>query len=352
MRFAIVIAGAMILAAPALASDLGNQAPPKPPSVATPNVHDPARQGGDTIATAFPIAALPYLDTGTTTGYADDYDEVCPYAGSTSPDVVYAYMVPVDELVVIDLCGSSFDTKVYVYDEDLHLVACNDDYYIAGSCGVYTSKIARADLEANRTYYIVVDGYGTAHGQYVLAVSVLQPCPFDCPAGSVPEGEPPLHDGYVDLWNGGCFVEPDHPFQVIIGNDEGMLTLCGVSGRYTSQGNQLRDTDWFTLTMGSTGAIVVTIDAEVSTGLFELLPQDCATVGVAQMADAECGEPATLTITGYEPGATVWIWVGWSFWDQLYWADNDYDYALWFSGLEAGVATEPTTWSALKALYD
>lgn len=39
-------------------------------------VPDPARQGGDTIADATVILAIPYSDTGTTTGYVDDYDEV------------------------------------------------------------------------------------------------------------------------------------------------------------------------------------------------------------------------------------------------------------------------------------
>ena len=48
----------------------------------------PIRQGGEDIASAFYVSSLPFNDTGTTTGYNDDYDEVCPYSGSTSPDVV------------------------------------------------------------------------------------------------------------------------------------------------------------------------------------------------------------------------------------------------------------------------
>lgn len=30
------------------------------------------------------------------------------------------------------------------------------------------------------------------------------PCVLECPPDSWPEGEPPLHDGYVDSHNGGC----------------------------------------------------------------------------------------------------------------------------------------------------
>jgi len=51
----------------------------------TPPPPDPVllRQGGDTIETAIEITyqGAPY--TGTTTGYTNDYDEACPWAGST-----------------------------------------------------------------------------------------------------------------------------------------------------------------------------------------------------------------------------------------------------------------------------
>ena len=62
------------------------------------NYPAPTRQGGETVADAVVIAALPYNDSGTTAGYVDDYDEVCPYTGSTSPDVVYSY-TPTEEMI-------------------------------------------------------------------------------------------------------------------------------------------------------------------------------------------------------------------------------------------------------------
>ncbi|MBD3232619.1 MAG: hypothetical protein GF315_02735, partial [candidate division Zixibacteria bacterium] len=49
-------------------------------------------QGGDTVNDATPIGAVPYSNTGTTSGYTNDYDEVCPFTGSTSPDVVYSFV--------------------------------------------------------------------------------------------------------------------------------------------------------------------------------------------------------------------------------------------------------------------
>ena len=72
------------------------------------------RQGGEDMASAVPIDEMPFNDTGNTSDNLDDYDEICPYGGSISPDVVYSYTPLNDEVLTIDLCGSSYDTKVYV----------------------------------------------------------------------------------------------------------------------------------------------------------------------------------------------------------------------------------------------
>jgi hypothetical protein len=160
MRTLIIFTLGVALATGAAAHDLGIQAPPKSISIVPPNIPAPQRQGGDTIATALPIPSIPFADTGTTAGYSDDYDEICPYSNSFSPDVVYAYVPPADESVDIDLCGSDYDTKLYVYDADLALIACNDDFYFGAPCGVCLQVGERPD-ERRRTYYIVIDGYGS-----------------------------------------------------------------------------------------------------------------------------------------------------------------------------------------------
>ncbi|MCK4694155.1 MAG: hypothetical protein KAT74_00260, partial [Candidatus Cloacimonetes bacterium] len=134
------------------------------------------RQGGDNIGSATVISGLPYTDTGTTMGYTDDYDEVCPYTGSTSPDVVYAYTPSGDESINIDLCNSWYDTKVYVYENGWtpgSPYACNDDYYYGGDpCGSYVSAIFNLDIYGGNTYYIVVDGYGGDYGDYEINIDV------------------------------------------------------------------------------------------------------------------------------------------------------------------------------------
>lgn len=131
------------------------------------------RVGGEDIADAVFIPGIPYMDTGNTCAFVHDYDEICPYTNSTAPDVVYAYIPPSDDVVDIDLCGSDYDTKVYVYENvEGNLYACNDDFYYDYICGYYVSKIERVTLAAGNTYYIVIDGSGTDCGDYVLEISL------------------------------------------------------------------------------------------------------------------------------------------------------------------------------------
>ena len=86
----------------------------------------------------------PRTVTGTTAGFTHDYDEVCPYGGSTAPDVVYRYAPAANVPVNIDLCYSSYDTKLYVYQDAVTPgapLACNDDFYTAAPCYMYSSKL-------------------------------------------------------------------------------------------------------------------------------------------------------------------------------------------------------------------
>ena len=84
----LVFAMMLALVGSAMAVDLGNQAPVKPEVTYPQNIPSDMRQGGDTILDAVEVT-LPVVDgSGTTVGYNDDYDEVCPYTQSTSPDVV------------------------------------------------------------------------------------------------------------------------------------------------------------------------------------------------------------------------------------------------------------------------
>ena len=103
----------------------------------------------------------------------DDYDEACPYTGSTSPDVVYSYTPAEDGNIDISLCGEGtyYDTKVYVYENEAgNNVGCNDDL-CANSHQSWLSQIPLQPVYAGNTYYIIVDGYGGGSGDYELNIT-------------------------------------------------------------------------------------------------------------------------------------------------------------------------------------
>lgn len=158
----------------------------KPMSTVSPPPFDQSvvKQGGDDVSTATVIPSIPYTNSGTTAGYTDDYDEICPYDEPGSPDVVYAYTAPTDDYIQIELCQSLYDTKVYIYENAVTAgapYACNDD-----ACGDdgYKSGLYGIPIFSGNTYYIVIDGYGGDAGTYDLSIFHSGPPPV-CPAQSV-----------------------------------------------------------------------------------------------------------------------------------------------------------------------
>jgi len=136
----------------------------------------PIRQGGDTIADATVIGVLPYNDFGTTAGYVNDYDEVCPYTGSTSPDVVYSF-TPAGDVTngFVTLCGDTdYDSKLYIYENTVTPgtpFACNDDTCVSALGQSYVSELTGLTFAGGNTYYIVVDGYGGNSGNYEIDIT-------------------------------------------------------------------------------------------------------------------------------------------------------------------------------------
>ena len=341
MKTFLTLAAIIVIALPAVAFDLDNRAPDKPAATVIPPPADPdvLRQGGDTILDAV-LITIPVADVpGTTAGFYHDYDEVCPYTGSLSPDVVYTFIPEADEGVTFDMFGSDYDTKIYIYDQDLSLIACNDDYWPD-----YTSLLDNIPLEANVQYFLVIDGYGGDYGDYLLNISLFTPCDIECPATAELEGEPPLAVDYEDTYNGGCGNGGTGGWQYWDSPE-----LCGVSGFYLNQGSNFRDTDWFEIPIGPDGYLEIEGDAELATYMFELGPQDCNSVAVIQDVTIGPCSPASMTIVG-DPGSIVWFWVGPTTFESPDGSDV-YEYTYYLINLTNVVAVEEHTWSDVKTLF-
>ncbi|UCD16681.1 MAG: hypothetical protein JSV44_09490, partial [Candidatus Zixiibacteriota bacterium] len=257
--------------------------PEKPEYDGPPHVPGSGKLGGETIATATVIGALPYVDTDNTCDYVNDYDEVCPYSGSTAPDVVYSYAPAANETVDISLCyaGTDYDTKLYVY-ENSHTpgspYACNDD-----ACPGYVSEILELALTGGNVYYIVVDGYGSSCGNYELHVDPFEECVVECPGGASVEGEACIPDDGEDVTNGGCNNDPPIFSSITCGE-----TVCGTCNTYVYGTSNYRDTDWYELVLTENTQVTVTIEAEFP-----------ALAGFAEYATGTEGSGDCANTTGY-----------------------------------------------------
>lgn len=132
-------------------------------------------EGGENCTTAIAISEpLPFDDTGYTTDNSDDYTlstwgDECTHPANSAPDVVYSFTPMSDITVNVDLSGSAYDTKVWVYEGSCigeNVIACDDD-----SGTERTSRIQELFLNASVDYYIVVDGWDTESGFYILSIT-------------------------------------------------------------------------------------------------------------------------------------------------------------------------------------
>ncbi len=317
---AVTIAVAVVVtAAVGGAISTSNVAPEKvagPGSMGNPAL-DSVLQGGDTCGAAVGLGALPATVSGTTIGYANDYEEVCPYS-STSPDVVYSYTPAANMTVIASLCtpgtNTDYDTKLFIYENACPgtLTGCNDD-----SCtsplysGPYVSELM-VDLTAGNTYYFVVDGYGGGSGNYTLNVEefIVQTCPCP-PDADLSEGalDPDCGNdptGGLDP-TGGCNSDPNDPSYFV--QIQCNTVICGTTSTYTTASGDSRDTDWFNLVLPGADTIRVTLTSEAPLYLFELGPTDCATAAVVQnFSQDNCAGTGEMVINGV--AGNNWIWVG------------------------------------------
>ncbi len=267
--------------------------------------------GGADPASAVAISALPFADTGDTTGGSDDWDAACPYDGSTSPDHWYTYTPAGEETVDIALCESAYDTKLYILDSGFVQVACVDDSCSSSGGGGFRSSIENADLTSGELYYIVIDGYLGSSGVYDVTMNLHvppPPCIFtECNA--TPEGEPCDDSDAPDTVNGGCNGTP--AVFGSLGCDE---TICGTAWALGDN----RDTDWYEVNMDYGTLVSQIVTAEAALTIFALTGISngiCGDVAVSQSSTLEPCIEGTISQC-YEVG-DAYFWVGHSDFDTL-----------------------------------
>ncbi|MCK4461131.1 MAG: hypothetical protein KAW46_04970, partial [candidate division Zixibacteria bacterium] len=106
----------------------------------------------------------------TTNGYTPDGPGDC----MSSPNIWYCYTATESGLAVVSLCGSSYDTKLAVYDgvdpyTDV-MMGCNDD-----ACGLQ-SELTDLPFVSGNTYLVEVGGYSSSTGDGILNIDVVY-CP-------------------------------------------------------------------------------------------------------------------------------------------------------------------------------
>jgi hypothetical protein len=336
---AILLAVMVLATSAALASApyLGAQQPTKPPSEIAP-VPPHAQVGGDTFGSATVIGGLPYVDSDTSCRGNDDYDVPC-IGALGAPDLVYSFTPATNTCVRVQTCGSTYDTALHIYANNLaNLVACNDD-----NCGLQ-SLIDNVALAAGVTYYIVVDGFSTACGDYTLQVTECPPpCNTQCPPGAIQENEPDCRDQYDDHFNGGCNSTPP-VFSDLPCNDLG-VTVCGRYGTFIGPtGGSFRDTDWYRIVIdhpvildyclcGSAVSAIFVINGNhpcpvttpdiLCSATGPAGQQICCSVplapgtyylfaGTNTFTGVPCGSPYTFTVHGYECPPVAANPAGWS----------------------------------------
>jgi len=281
---------------------------------------------------------------GADAGYTcDNFDDIslttCGY-GYGSPDVVYS--VSGSTGYIISLAGSDYDTMVGVFNSAGAELCCNDDYF-----GLQ-SYLECCGLNASERYYIVVDGYAGACGNYYISVNDCEGggCVVDCPAGAFLEGEPDCGTDYYDSFNGGC---NSVGFQEVCPTDGNHATVCAKSGTYTYFGLSYRDTDWFVV-YGNDGVVGVTMNGEFYTQLIVIGPPADCNLSVYQYAQSPECVVSPVVSSGYATqGTPVWVWGGAA---QFNGIPCGSDYVLEIDNIWCiNTATEPATWGTVKGLY-
>jgi hypothetical protein len=238
------------------------------------------RLPGDDLSDPIVIPSLPFSVLGTTCGYNDGFTAPCG-GGIPGPDVVYAFTPTENGCMQVDLCGSSFETIVSVYEDSIgRLLGCT-----TASCLART-QLGPLQFAAGRTYYLIVDAGGPCR-DYELHVEACSTCRPVCPPGAISEGEGNCFDDYDNSFNGGCSVDPPTFTDLPCTNDT--LRVCGTYGIFGTGFVPTLDLDWYQLTLSEPGPLRACLQGE-GRGQFIVLGPACGnyTILYDRIAD-RCG---------------------------------------------------------------
>jgi hypothetical protein len=146
-----------------------------------------AQAGGENQASATLITSLPFQGQGDNSNAVDDYNETCPDVGNQGGgrDHVYRYNNgPNTQYVEVSVCVAftDYDSQLYIYQDSCAsgtAVACMEDGCQSPAYNnPYQSVITGFQLQPNKTYYFVVDGYNSSGGNYQINIdTVAAPAP-------------------------------------------------------------------------------------------------------------------------------------------------------------------------------
>lgn len=220
--------------------------------------------------------------TGSTVGYINDYD--CSSGSSHyGADRVYQLVLPSSaNLNIFAEADWNADFAIStICDTVTGDILCTDSTGVQQnpSCSSITHNafgyFSWSGALAAGTYYIWIDSASGANGNYALEVAgqptptpTQTPC-VTCPPLGKPEGEPICADEYQDYFNGGCnwpdaSPVPGYHFQPISCGE----VICGNAGNYEYESSDIRDMDWYQISISESTYLIWTVSAAFDTAIW------------------------------------------------------------------------------------
>ncbi len=164
----------------------------------------------------------------------------------TSPNIWYLYTPPMSGTAIISLCGSSFDTKLVVYDgatcDPLPAELARDD----DDCDPGLQSVIMVPVVGGSQYLIEVGGYGSAIGEGVISTSTHIAPPNDNCAETTPQAL--IIDSPLIITGDNSYASQDCPLNtyaetwIVFSTAECMdvaITSCGTSPVLENAGTRI-----------------------------------------------------------------------------------------------------------------